>query len=313
MLTLQFESLQMNVENICTSFLRYCEGERQLSANTVAAYRQDLAEFCTFFSGSNIGEITGNKLVSYSEHMSSQRKLAPATVKRRLACLRAMFSRLVRQDVLKESPFGSVDIRVRLPTRLPRCLGASDMRTLLRAAEQACHTTRLATILLFATGVRVSELTAIRIQDIDFDQRSVRIFGKGSRERQVFLPDDGIVALVREYIATKHEPEQTSDRLLINARGRPASSTCIRNRLKTLAEKAGVTRRVTPHMLRHTAATTLMEGGVDIRFVQRLLGHQTIATTQLYTHVSDRALMAAIASANVVYRFVGAPGVGCAA
>jgi site-specific recombinase XerD len=309
----QLEDLQMNVENVCASFLHYCERERQLSPNTISAYRQDLAEFCNFFSEQAIGEITGDKLIGYSEHMSSQRKLAPATVKRRLACLRAMFSRLVRQHALKESPFGSVDLRVRLPTRLPRCLGASDMRALLHAAEQACHTTRLATILLFATGVRVSELAAIRVKDIDFDQRSVRVFGKGSRERQVFLPDDGIVALVREYIATQHGPEQTSDRLLINARGRPANSTCIRNRLKNLAEKAGVTRRVTPHMLRHTAATTLMEGGVDIRFVQRLLGHQTIATTQLYTHVSDRALKAAIASANVVYRFVEAPGVGCAA
>jgi site-specific recombinase XerD len=299
------EDFPMNVENACTIFLDYCIRERQLSENTIGAYRQDLAEFCRFFANEEITAITGDKLVGYSQHMSGHRKLAPATVKRRLACLRSMFSRLARQHAIKETPFGSVDLRVRLPTRLPRCLGASDLRALLRAAEEACPTTRLATILLFTTGARVSELTAIRIKDIDLDQRSIRIFGKGSRERQVFLPADGIVDLVRDYIAAQHDAAGTSDRLLINARGRPANSACIRNRLKFLAEKAGITRRVTPHMLRHTAATALMEAGVDIRFVQRLLGHQTIATTQLYTHVSDRALKAAITTANVRYRFEG--------
>jgi site-specific recombinase XerD len=296
----------MNVEDACERFLDYCVRERHLAPNTVAAYEQDLTEFRCHFPGRDVGEIAGDELVTYSQHLASIRRLAPATVKRRLACLRAMFSRLVRQGAVRESPFASVDLRVRIPTRLPRCLGATDVRALLRAAERACETTRLAAVLLFATGVRVSELASVRVEDVDLEQRSLRIFGKGSRERQVFLPDDGIVAQVREYVAAHHQPGTLSGGLLINARGRSASSSSLRNRIKALAKTAGLTQRVTPHVLRHTAATALMESGVDIRFVQRLLGHQSIATTQLYTHVSDRALKTAIVSANV-FRHFGRP------
>jgi integrase/recombinase XerD len=172
------------------------------------------------------------------------------------------------------------------------------VRALLQEAGRACRTTRLAAVLLFATGVRISELTSIRVEDIDLEQRSIRIQGKGNRERQVFLPDEGTTAALRQYIAIEHQPQAAADRLMVNARGRPASAACLRARIKILAQKAGLARRVTPHMFRHTTATALMEAGVDMRFVQRLLGHQSIATTQIYTHVSDRALKAAILGAN---------------
>ena len=228
----------MNVENACARFLDYCGRERHLAPNTVAAYEQDLAEFGRHFPGRAIGEIFGDELVGYSQHLTSIRKLVPATVKRRLACLRAMFSRLVRQGSVRQNPFASVDLRVRIPARLPRCLGAAEVGALLRAAERACRTTRLTAILLFATGVRISELAAVRIEDIDIEQRSIRIFGKGSRERQVFLPDDGVAAQVCEYIAAQHQPGATSGGLLVNARGRSASSSCLRNRIKALAKTA---------------------------------------------------------------------------
>ncbi|HTV26952.1 MAG TPA: tyrosine-type recombinase/integrase [Xanthobacteraceae bacterium] len=288
----------MNVQAACARFLDYCDRERQLAPNTLAAYAQDLGEFIRFFRGHRVEQITGEQLVSYSRHLAAERKLAPATVKRRLACIRAMYACLRRQKLVQDTPFAAVDLRVRIPTRLPRCLGAGDVRTLLREAERACRTTRLAALLLFATGVRVGELAAIRIEDIDFEQRSIRIFGKGSRERQVFLPDEAIATVVREYLIAEHQVRSESGRLLLNLRGRPASTACLRSRIKRLGQNAGLARRVTPHMFRHTAATALLEAGVDIRFVQRLLGHQSIATTQLYTHVSDRALRAAIIGAD---------------
>ena len=167
----------MNVEDACERFLEYCARERHLAPNTIAAYQQDLAEFRCHFPGRDVREISGDELVTYSQHLASLRKLAPATIKRRLACLRAMFSRLVRQGAVPETPFASVDLRVRIPTRLPRCLGAADVGALLRAAERGCETTRLAAVLLFATGVRVSELAAVRAGDVDIEQRSIRIFG----------------------------------------------------------------------------------------------------------------------------------------
>lgn len=290
----------MNVLAVCAEYLDSCDRERHLAPHTLAAYRQDLAEFCRFFSGRMIDAITGDELVSYAQHLASERKLAPATVKRRLACVRAMFTRLLRRGRLPVNPFANVELRIRLPNRLPRCLGAGEVRAMLRAAEMACSTTRLAALLLIATGLRVSELAAIRLGDIDIEQRAIRIFGKGSRERQVFLSDDAMTDLLKRYVAAKHPTGRPSDRLFVNTQGLPAVSSCIRSRIKALANSGGLARKITPHMLRHTAATALLEAGVDIRIVQRLLGHQTIATTQIYTHVSDRALRAAMLNANVV-------------
>jgi site-specific recombinase XerD len=290
----------MNVEQVSADFLAYCDRERHLAPHTLAAYRQDLAEFCRYFPGRAIDEIMGSELVAYSQHLTSSRKLAPATVKRRFACLRMMFSKLTRQRLVRESPFATIDLRIRIPTRLPRCLGTGETRALLRAARSESRTTHLATVLLLATGIRVSELASIQTKDIDLEQGSVRIRGKGSRERLVFLSDEKIIAQICDYIVGEHPPGELSIRLLLNARGRPVTASCLRRRIKALGRKAHLTRTVTPHMLRHTAATALMEAGVDIRFVQRLLGHQAITTTQLYTHVSDRALKAAISAANVI-------------
>lgn len=300
----------MNLQNACAHFLESCRRERQLAANTLAAYRQDLAEFSRFFPDRAIAGIGGEELVGYAQHLRSERKLAPATVKRRLACLKAMFGRLRRQGVVRETPFAGIDLCIRLPQRLPRCLQGEEARGLLQAAESAGATARLAALLLFATGMRIGELAAVRIEDIDLEQRSIRIFGKGSRERQVFLPNHGIAAAVREYVAARPSDadgaaaeqglQARAGRLLVNARGRPASAACLRAHIKALGRKAGLGRRITPHMLRHTAATALMEAGVDIRLVQRLLGHQSISTTQIYTHVSDRTLKAAIVAANVL-------------
>jgi integrase/recombinase XerD len=174
-----------------------------------------------------------------------------------------------------------------------------EMKLLLKEAEQASSTTRVAAFLLLATGIRVGELATVRIRDIDLDQHSMRILGKGNRERQVFLPNEGIAQMLTEYIGPAETHANRPDGLLLDARRRPASSASLRARIKGLGLKAGLTRPITPHMLRHTTATALLEAGVDIRFVQRLLGHQSIATTQIYTHVSDQALKAAIVRANV--------------
>jgi integrase/recombinase XerD len=289
----------MKIETMCANFRDYCERERHLATNTLAAYDQDLAEFRRYFEGRCAAEITGDALVAYSRYLLSERGLAPATAKRRLACLKAMFSRLARQGEIPATPFASVDLRIRIPGRLPRCLTAAEMKGILKEAQNASPTARLTAALLLSTGVRVSELAALRLQDIDLDQRSIRIVGKGNRERQVFLPNDGIALAIEKYIGAPESRAARPDKLLLNTRQQPASPASLRLYIKTLAEKAGLARRITPHMLRHTTATTLLEAGVDIRFVQRLLGHQSIATTQIYTHVSDRALKAAIVRANV--------------
>jgi site-specific recombinase XerD len=294
----------MNIQVACSGFLDYCRLEKHLALNTLAAYKQDLDEFRSF-CGTSTHCVSGDDLIRYAQHLREIRKLSPTTIKRRLACLRALFNSLVRQSVISSSPFAQVSLRITIPKRLPRCLGQDELKVLASATASARDTTRLATLLLFATGVRVSELASVRVGDIDLEQRTVRILGKGSRERQVFLPNELLATLVRDYVSKHHGAPKLTDRLLLNRRKEPASAACLRARLKNLASNAGIPRRVTPHMLRHTAATSLLEAGVDIRFVQRLLGHQSIATTQIYTHVSDVALKLAIANANVCRSFPG--------
>ncbi|MDP4022706.1 tyrosine-type recombinase/integrase [Methylobacterium sp. NEAU 140] len=293
----------MILDEAGASFLEHCRVERHLSPNTLTAYRQDIAELVGNLGSVAVADVTGTRLVAYAAHLSTARKLAPATVKRRLACARSMFGWLVRRRVIGVNPFAMVEIRVRVPDRLPRCLATGEMATLARAAEAAPPLTRLATTLLFATGVRVSELAAIRVSDIDLESGSIRIVGKGDRQRQVFVPDEKVASLVRDYVRIHHvDGNGGSVRLLRDPFNRPVSSAGIRLRIKRLARSAGLSRPVTPHMLRHTAATELLEAGVDIRFVQRLLGHRSISTTQLYTHVSDRALRGAIQTASVFER-----------
>jgi integrase/recombinase XerD len=294
----------MDVADAGESFLIYCERERHLSPHTLSAYRQDIDEFTRHVAGRSALEVvSGQHLLDYVGYLKSVRNLAPATIKRRLACVRAMFAWLVRRRELSISPFATVELRVPMPARLPRCLGAAEIASLLRTSTNASATTRLAILLLFATGMRVSELAALRIGDLDLATGTIRILGKGSRERQVFLPDDEVSAAIAGYLRDERSRATGDERLLVNHRGRPATAECLRTRITALGRAAQMARRITPHMLRHSAATLLLESGVDMRFVQRLLGHRSISTTELYTYVSDRALKAAVTTANT-YRMV---------
>jgi integrase/recombinase XerD len=172
-------------------------------------------------------------------------------------------------------------------------LSRAELATILEhrpAGDFSSLTARLAAELLFATGVRVAELAALRDEDIDLIAGVITITGKGSRQRRVYIPDSDIRELVTAYRLARNERGHTTDSLLINSRGGPASPQLIRRLVRQLGENAALTRRVTPHMFRHSVATYLLEEGVDIRYVQRLLGHRSIGTTEIYTHVADAAL-----------------------
>jgi site-specific recombinase XerD len=296
----------VRVSAAIAAFLRYCAEEKHLAPNTINAYRQDLAEFARDHSASRpVGAIHATDILAYRNRLSEERGLSPATVKRRLACLRALFGWLVRRDLLEGSPFAKTELRIRLPARLPRCLDMRDVRRLMRHRAMQGPGCALAIALLIATGIRVGELAALRIQDVETGTGRLTIFGKGSRERTVFATDPRLREELRAYIAGRHVDARhlAESRLLVDDRARPLSTARIRSAIAGLGRHAGITRHLTPHMLRHTAATMLLESGTDIRFVQRLLGHRSIVTTQIYTHVSDRALQTALARANILGHF----------
>jgi integrase/recombinase XerD len=159
---------------------------------------------------------------------------------------------------------------------------------------------------MVSTGVRVNEVVGIRCQDIDLLGRSIRLLGKGRRERQVFLTNDWITDLVDAYMAARSMLDLEHTHLLFNLRNDPLTPSAMRARLAKAALAAGLNSRVTPHVLRHTAATQLIEAGVDIRYLQRLLGHASLSTTEIYTHVSDRTLKRVVSDANILGRLTHA-------
>ena len=286
------------------AFLRHCRTGRDLSANTIKAYTQDLGDLRRYLAdGARASPATVSGLTAYAEWLIGPRGLAPATVKRRLACLRALFAWAERRGDITASPFRTAEVRIRLPKRLPRCLTAVELRRLFTGRREAPPPIALAVLLLFTTGMRVAELTALRVGDIDLERRTLRVRGKGNRERQVFLTSSEVVGELRAFLKDHglHRASPTTP-LLRTEVGSRMSTDRVRRGLRRLAERAGLTRRITPHMLRHSAATSLLEAGIDIRFVQRLLGHRSISTTEIYTHVSDERLKQAVLKANTLGR-----------
>jgi len=160
--------------------------------------------------------------------------------------------------------------------------------------------TRLCLSLLACTGLRVSELCSITVGQVRTDTGEIGVLGKGSRERVVIVANTDVRKALSRHMQSLPDRGEPDAALFRNSRGRSMTPQCLRLRLHALVRRSRVGRSVTPHMLRHTAATLLLEGGVDIRFVQRLLGHASIATTQIYTHVSDAALRKALERADVM-------------
>lgn len=291
-------------------FLDHCRVGKRLSPHTLRAYSVDLAAFSAFVGGECLIEtVTRDTLRDFARALFDEGGLKETTVKRRMAALKVMFHWLERDEVIDLSPFHRLDLTIRLPRRLPRALTADEIRRLLIAAEaEARSGDRLAIMLhfaivtLFATGLRVGELTAVHVGDVDASEGTIVVRGKGNRERKVYLPPGHALRTLAAYLRARKKMRPDHDHLLLKGDRNPETAQGLRRALVALAERASIERRVTPHMLRHTAATQLIEAGVDIRFVQKLLGHASIATTQIYTQVSDSSLKATLERANTVER-----------
>lgn len=292
-------------------FLDHCRIARTLSPHTLKAYEADLAHARTHLCSSKpVTSISREELRRYAGFMLREQRLKEASVKRRMATVRQLFKWLEREELLAVSPFHRLDLIIRLPRRLPRALAVEDIRRLLAAARQEAldrgtHSASLmyfVLVTLFVTGLRVGELANTTLADVNEQEGVLLVRGKGNRERHVYLVGDDAKAILRSYLLARRRIKAPEERLLVSAFGAPVSPQYIRRRLAAIATRADLSRRVTPHMLRHTAATQLIEAGVDIRFVQKLLGHASIATTQIYTQVSDSSLRATLERADTLGR-----------
>ncbi len=272
------------------------------SPHTTSAYSSDLLDFRKWLPPEKSLEDVGEEdLRLYLDDMVSGRSLSVATVRRRLACLRGFFRHQTECEKIGD-PFGSWRPKLPRRTRLPKALARSEVVSILRSEPKARNEQdfKVALCLLVVTGLRVGELCRIKLEDISSDCAVIRVHGKGARDRVVYVTDHSLRAALSVIVVQRRLKHGDNIHLLLNRLRAPMRPQSIRARLRSIAAHSGIQRRITPHMLRHTAATLLIETGVDIRFVQRLLGHSSIATTEIYTHVTDEAPRSSLARADVL-------------
>jgi integrase/recombinase XerD len=262
----------------------------RLAPRTLEAYRRDLADLSQFLGGSP-ADATTEQLQAYVAQMRAE-GLAASTIARRVAAIRSFFRHQVLVDARKENPAAELEVP-RRRRALPKTLSPGEVERLIDAATgvtpRALRDQALVE-LLYGAGLRVSEAVGLDKAGVDVENRLVRALGKGSKERIVPLGRPAVDALNR-YLARgrPHLDRRHRSELFLNAQGGPLTRAGAFLILRKLAEKAGLEpERVHPHLLRHSFATHLLEGGADLRSVQEMLGHADLATTELYTHVSDR-------------------------
>jgi site-specific recombinase XerD len=257
---------------------------------TVDAYRRDLAQLAAW-RGGPVAQATTEELERWLAEMRAE-GLAPSTAARRVAAVRSFFRHQMLLGAREDNPAAALQLPRRVRT-LPRTLSPSEAERLIEAATGSTPRSmrdRALVELMYGAGLRVSEATGLHRRSVDLDDRIVRALGKGSKERIVPLGRPAVEAL-RRYIAMgrPHLDRRSRPELFLNARGGPLTRAGAFLILRRLAEKAGLEpKRVHPHLLRHSFATHLLEGGADLRSVQEMLGHADLSTTELYTHVSDR-------------------------
>jgi integrase/recombinase XerD len=308
----------MHLNHACAKFVSGYFSTNERSKKTKAAYRSDLTQFNVFAGeGCLLKSLSGALIERWCAHLRQQ-KYSPTSVRRKMVVLKVFCSYWVRKGSLRESPFWRVKLSYGRVEQLPRALSAQEMRKLLsQARKNTSYATssvfndegaaplgsvrvsspeyrslrNLALVdLLFATGLRVGEVSSLDVQDFFAREAVFRVKGKGGRDRLAVVVDEETVRIQREYLEARAQIETRSSALFLNSSGGRLTTQGIANVVAQLREKAGIERRVTPHMLRHTVATLLLRNGVDIRIVQEFLGHASIATTQRYTHVTKEHL-----------------------
>ncbi|MCP3460432.1 tyrosine-type recombinase/integrase [Bradyrhizobium sp. CCGUVB23] len=297
----------MLISTAVAEYLRYCAVERQLSAHSLEAYAIDLNDFHRFVGlDRSVESVASADLGAYLADLLEKRTLSISTARRRFACLRTFYRRMAASEGVT-NPFN--DWRLELPRRkgLPRCLSRTEVRgvlSTLASAWRVCPSSPaplpIAVRLMIATGIRVGELCKILVSDVAPEGTRVRIRGKGARDRHVYVSDAVLRSELVQLLESRAKQPTRDAHLFENRRRRPMRPQSVRVALRRHSEVSTSGRRITPHMLRHTAATLLIERGVDIRFVQKLLGHSSISTTEIYTHVSDEALRVSLEKADVL-------------
>lgn len=286
------DNLLLLIEN----YMEYCSSQKRLDKKTLKAYSIDLRQFSEHICNMNIHEITASTLEDYiaTLHESYQ----PKTVKRKIASLKAFFHFLEYRDFISQNPFSRIQTHFREPVKLPKTIPLHTVETILSTIytqEKQANTDYqrrnslrdVAVIeLLFASGMRISEICTLQVSDVNLYDGTIRIYGKGSKERLLQIGNSSVIAILRRYQnAFEHQMHQCNH-FFANQNGTPLSDQAVRRMINKYCALANIDMHITPHMFRHTFATSLLEADVDIRYIQEMLGHSSITITEIYTHVA---------------------------
>lgn len=293
----------MGLTSSVDRFLDHLSVERGLSNNTLEAYRRDLSRYAAYLRDRGVADPVRageREIAAFVAHLSGSqyapgKAYRPSSVARSLAAVRSFHRFLVREGETTADPAEGV-ARPKVPRNLPRPLSVEEVGALVAAPAEdgnpASLRDRAMLETLYGAGLRISELVGLDVDDVDLDEGSVRPMGKGSRQRVVPLGRYAVKALSAYLVRGRPSLARSRSRsaLFLNQRGGRLSRQGCTNIVKAMARRAGIRKRVTPHMLRHSFATHLLEGGADVRVVQELLGHASVATTQIYTLVTGDRL-----------------------
>lgn len=285
-------TLKTHIEN----YLNFCKLQKCLDDKTIKAYKIDLTQFSIIVQEKDISKISTNSLELYIAFLHQTYK--PKTAKRKIASIKAFYHYLEYKDIILLNPFNKLQIKFREPLILPKTIPLHTLENLLRTAynEHSTATTLyqyrktlqdIAILeLLFSTGIRISELCSLKASDVNLIDNTLLIFGKGAKERRIQIGNEDVNKLLLNYQECFCDDIQKTNHFFVNKTGQPVSDQSVRRMITKYATLAGIEMHITPHMFRHTFATSLLESDVDIRYIQEMLGHSSINITEIYTHVT---------------------------
>lgn len=282
----------MDLKGKVNAYMEYCEYRKELDQKTLKAYRIDLRQFFEFAA---CEEPKKEKIEEYITELHKRYK--QKTVKRKIASIKAYYNYLEEKDIIASNPFRKIRVKFKETKLLPRIIPREEIEQLLnymyaqenRSDEKAYKYWLRDTAVIetfFATGARVYEISNIREDSVNLNTGLIKIMGKGGKERYIQVAAPEILDILKKYYDYNVEAIKKSGFFFINSRGNRYTEQSIRVMLKKYTRLAGIERNITPHMFRHSFATYLIEEEVDVSYVQNLLGHSSIKTTQIYIHIA---------------------------
>lgn len=286
----------INITVEIQKYLQFCAKRKNLDYKTIKSYSIDLRQFTEFICENNLLWISKNSIENYIDSLHNT--LKPKSVKRKIASLKAFFHYLEVEEIIEINPFHKIQIKYKEPFILPKTIPLKTIEKIMnyaymvrkRQTTSYGRKTALRNVLilelLFATGMRISELCSLTNKQINFSDYIIKIYGKGSKERLIQICNKNVQNLLDEYRREFDFELKNYDYFFINRLCNRLSEQSVRNMINSYSKGAGVSIHITPHMFRHSFATLLLEEDVDIRYIQQMLGHSSITTTQIYTHTS---------------------------